>query len=128
MYIHHHSTGGGTFSVRRSASDGRQRLQICHSPPFHVPVESAETSALRAMMQDSQAARSRRNSGQVAAASPSAISTARSGGGGVLSSVPSTLTAAASRIGSKSLSTTPTRELLAGTSPSRYEFVAQKTA
>lgn len=74
--MHHHS--GGTFSVRTNAADGRQRLQLCHSPPSFVAVTTSDTSALKALTQES---RSRQNSG-------------------------------ANRGGSKSLSTTPVRELL----------------
>lgn len=84
LLVHHNSgggAGGGTFAVRKNAADGRQRLQLCHSPPSFVAVATADTSALKAIAEES---RSRQNSGT-----------------------------STNRGGSKSLSTTPVRELLA---------------
>lgn len=67
--------------MRKNLADGRQRLQLCHSPPSFVAVATADTSALKAIAEES---RSRQNSGT-----------------------------STNRGGSKSLSTTPVRELLA---------------
>lgn len=75
----------------RSAKDGRQRLQLCHSPPSFISVSSADQSALGAIAEES---RSRQNSGN---------------------SIPEKGKTRARPLGSKSLSTTPVRELMFNT-------------
>lgn len=91
---HHHS--GGTFSVKRNVRDGRQRLQLCHSPPAIVSVSSTEQSALFAIFEESRGRQLSSGSGS-ARASPS---TKAFVGVGLAAK------------GSKSLSTTPVREIM----------------
>jgi pSer/pThr/pTyr-binding forkhead associated (FHA) protein len=80
------STGGGsTFRVSASTRDGRNRLQLCHSPPEYVPVARADMSALHMLQERSRSQRA------------------------LLQQY---------RGGSKSLSTTPVRELLASSASS----------
>ncbi|KRX58712.1 Forkhead box protein K1 [Trichinella sp. T9] len=51
-----HRYSGGTFSI--TESDGRQRLRLCPSPPSFVSVSTPETSALKALIEQSRYRRS----------------------------------------------------------------------
>ncbi|KAL1235286.1 Pyruvate dehydrogenase protein X component [Trichinella spiralis] len=51
-----HRYSGGTFSI--TESDGRQRLRLCPSPPSYVSVSTPETSALKALIEQSRYRRS----------------------------------------------------------------------
>ncbi|KRZ17124.1 Forkhead box protein K1 [Trichinella zimbabwensis] len=51
-----HRYSGGTFSI--TESDGRQRLRLCPSPPSFVSVSTPETSALKALIEQSRHRRS----------------------------------------------------------------------
>lgn len=82
--------------MKRNATDGRQRLQLCHSPPAIVSVSNCEQSALYAIFEESRGRQSSSGSGS-ARASPSTKAFVAAG---------------LAAKGSKSLSTTPVRDVL----------------
>uniref|UniRef100_A0A5S6QQV0 Fork-head domain-containing protein n=1 Tax=Trichuris muris TaxID=70415 RepID=A0A5S6QQV0_TRIMR len=55
---HAQRCSGGPFSITMDESDGRQRLQLCPSPPSFVSVTSPDTSALKALSDESRSRRS----------------------------------------------------------------------
>ncbi|KFD64953.1 hypothetical protein M514_06295, partial [Trichuris suis] len=55
---HAQRLSGGPFNITTDESDGRQRLQLCPSPPSFVSVASPDTSALKALSDESRSRRS----------------------------------------------------------------------
>ncbi|CDW56959.1 forkhead box protein K2 [Trichuris trichiura] len=51
---HAQRLSGGPFNITTDESDGRQRLQLCPSPPSFVSVASPDTSALKALSDESR--------------------------------------------------------------------------